>query len=181
MKTGTKILSVFFILTAVIAVFKDNFISLIKQQLPLDYRLEISAAAAEYELDISFIAAVIMAESGYDENATSGVAHGLMQLTDETAAFISEKTGLSFENRMSPLTNIRMGCWYLSYLMDKFSDTKTVLAAYNAGPGIVNTWLSQIEYSKDGRTLKKIPYKETVTYVRRIQIIEKFYKLLYNV
>ena len=41
-----------------------------------------------------------------------------------------------------------------------FNDTKTALCAYNAGEGKVRTWLKNSEYSLDGKTLYKIPFKE---------------------
>ena len=44
----------------------------------------------------------------------------------------------------------------------------TVLAAYNAGPNITQKWLEDPEYSKDGRTLYRIPYGEADRYVVKV-------------
>ena len=74
-----------------------------------------------------------------------------------------------------------MGCWYLNNLSKEFNgDTELILAAYNGGRGNVNKWLSNGEYSKDGKALHKIPFKETEEYVRKVKFSYNIYKYLYN-
>lgn len=162
--------------TAAVGGFND----IIKGFVPFEYKLEISAAAAENELDAYFVAALCMTESGFREDASSGVARGLMQITDETAEYVSKHTDLEYEKRLEPRTNIRMGTWYFKYLSERFSDRKTALAAYNAGPNKVDSWLNNPEYSKDGVTLSKIPYSETRAYIRKVGAFYKIYKWLYK-
>lgn len=162
------------------ALARKDFTSLLKKIFPYEYKLEILAAAWEYNLDPLFVAAVIRAESSFNENASSKVAHGLMQLTDETADFISGRTNLKYADRKTPLVNIRMGCYYLAYLRGRFGDMQTALAAYNAGPGNVSRWLSDKRYSKDGRTLFAVPFRQTEKYLKRIKIYYKMYKFLYG-
>lgn len=180
MKSFVKIIAALTLLIFAGYLMRGDFSGYVRRIFPFDYKLEISAAAAEYDLDPMFVAAVIKVESSFDENASSGVAHGLMQLTDDTAAFIAARTELDYEKRMEPRTNIRMGCYYISYLSEKFGNVETALAAYNAGPATVSRWLADMRYSADGEKLTEIPFAETRKYVQRIDKYYKVYKKLYG-
>lgn len=180
MKRFLKLMLVFSLALAAFYAVRGKLPTFLRLFFPFDYKLEISAAAAENDLDPYLVAALIKAESGFDENAHSHVAHGLMQLTDDTAKFISEKTGLDYEKRLEPATNIRMGCWYLAYLIDKFGDIHTALCAYNAGPATVTRWLADSDISAGGTQLDKIPFDETDGYVDKIRRYYKLYKKLYG-
>ena len=179
MKRFIKIICIFAAALLTVYLFRGDFADFARDVFPFDYKLEISAGAAEFDLDPLFVAAVIKAESSFNPEATSGVAHGLMQLTDDTAAYIAEKAGMDYEKRLAPRTNIRMGCWYLSYLIKQFGDINAALAAYNAGPAAVSRWLADERLSSNGKTLDKIPFDETRNYVRRIGRYYKMYQKLY--
>ena len=180
MKKVVRLLLVLLALGIVYTAAVGGFDDIIKGLVPFKYKLEISAAAAENELDAYFVAALCMTESGFREYASSGIARGLMQITDETAQYVSEHTDLEYEKRLEPETNIRMGAWYFKCLLGRFGDRKTALAAYNAGPNKVDSWLKNTEYSKDGVTLSKIPYSETRAYIRKVGAFYKIYKWLYK-
>ena len=180
MKSFIKIIAALALLAFAGYLMRGDFSGFVRKMFPFDYKLEISAAAVEYGLDPLFVAAVIKAESSFDENASSGVAHGLMQLTDDTAAFIAERTELDYEKRREPRTNIRMGCYYISYLSEKFGDVETALAAYNAGPANVSRWLGDMRYSDDVEKLSEIPFAETRKYAQRIDKYYRVYKKLYG-
>ena len=127
--------------------------------------------------------AVMKAESGFRENAKSSAgAVGLMQLLPSTAEFVCRKYNISFdsENLTQGEFNVRVGCLYLNYLTEKFSEPGTVLAAYNAGEGTVSEWLKQADFSDDGITLKAIPYPETAKYVKKVEKFRKNYLFLYH-
>ena len=80
-----------------------------------------------------------------------------------------------------PETNVRYGTFYLSLLYKRYENWETALAAYNAGPGEVDSWLEDEKYSSDGVSLKNIPYKETRLYVKKIiKASEKYLKLYYE-
>lgn len=149
---------------------------------PIKYEKFVEKYSEEYELNKYLVLGVIYAESGFNEKAHSGLARGLMQLTDETAVWIAGKIGIGYEGNMAedPETNIKMGCYYLSYLIKKYENTETALAAYNAGMGNVSKWLEDANYSKDGKTLFNVPYAETEKYVKRVKLFTYIYSKLYK-
>ncbi len=149
--------------------------------LPIEYEEYIESYAKEYGLDKYLVMGVIRAESGFDNDAHSGVARGLMQITDNTAEWIAERLGILYHEDMveNPELNIRMGCYYLSYLSKIYQNIETALAAYNAGPGNVSSWLDDKRYSKDGMTLYDIPFEETRKYVERVSKLTFIYSAVY--
>lgn len=137
---------------------------------PTKYIEYVDKYSAEYNLEKTVVFAVIKAESGFNENNRSKTgARGLMQIMPETgewAAGIIEIESYSDDMLYDPDMNIRIGCWYLRYLLDMYDDNlSTALAAYNAGCGTVNKWLKDEKYSLDGETLDNVPYAETDGYV----------------
>lgn len=152
---------------------------------PEQHRALVVRYSRKYGLDASFVFAMIKAESNFSHDAVSGKnATGLMQIMVPTGEWIAEQLGEPFskESLSDPETNIRMGCFYISYLLDMYDGNKTcALAAYNAGHANVDNWLSQEKYSKDGKTLVLIPYPETANYVNRVKNNEKLYNRLYGV
>ncbi len=133
-------------------------------------------------VDPALVYAVIRAESSYREDAESWAgAVGLMQVMPSTAEFVCEREGIEFDpaRLKEGEYNIVIGTRYLSYLMAKFSEVDTALAAYNAGEGTVANWLKDGDLSSDGATLTKIPYPETETYVKKVRKFKKIYEILY--
>lgn len=156
---------------------------IVTMQYPLRYEYYISSSAAENNLDKFLVAAVIRTESNFIHDADSGKAKGLMQLTDETAKWVADKMGMKDfkpEDVNVPEINIKMGCWYLKYLIDMYKNTDTALAAYNGGMGNVSRWLKDERYSSDGKTLKYIPFEETREYVKRVNKYRGIYAERYH-
>lgn len=149
---------------------------------PLEYVEIIDQYSSEYGVENHLIYAVIHTESRFDSEALSPAgAVGLMQVTEETGEFIAKKleiTDFNVEDLKDPETNIKMGTYYLSYLQTMFEREETVLAAYNAGPNRVKTWLLDPAYAA-GDVLVNIPFKETKDYVDRVLLRERIYKILY--
>ena len=134
-----------------------------------------------YGLDRALVFAMIKTESGFDKNAVSSAgAIGLMQITPKTAEYISKVLGEQDYSLTEAHTNIRFGCYYLRYLLNKFSDLDTALVAYNAGEGNVIKWLKDNNFSTDGRALNYIPFKESREYIKKIKQNTKKYNKLYN-
>lgn len=178
-----KFITTLICLAFILSLIKPVGTLCMKAVYPLRYREQIEKYSKEYELNEFLIMALIKAESNYIYDAHSGVASGLMQITDETALWIAEKMSLDFskEDIKNPEINIKMGCFYLSYLLDYYKGDETLaLAAYNAGMGNVNRWLSDKEYSKTGKSLDKIPFEETRNYIEKIDKFKKIYISLYE-
>ena len=128
-------------------------------------------------LEPALVYAVMKAESGFDEKAVSPAgAKGVMQLLPSTAAFVAELENIPFdeERLFEGEYNVRLGCAYLRYLLERFEE-ETALAAYNAGEGTVRLWLQDPRYSSDGRTLEQTPYPETARYLKKISVFRKIY------
>ena len=100
----------------------------------------------------SLVKAVVENESSYNTMAVSPKgAMGLMQLMPETAKELGVNDSFSAEE------NIEGGVKYLKGLLNKYQwDYKKALAAYNAGPKLVDSY--------NGVP----PIKETAEYVKRV-------------
>lgn len=140
---------------------------------PRPYR----AVVEQSGLSPALVYAVMKAESNFEEGAVSSAgAVGILQLRPSTAQFIAERSGIPFlpERLFDGEYNTRLGCAYLAYLLERFEE-ETALAAYNAGEGTVQGWLSDPRCSEDGRTLFQIPYAETRRYLKKISFFRKIY------
>jgi hypothetical protein len=109
-------------------------------------------AAKKHGVDEKLIQHVILVESNYNPRAVSRrQAQGLMQLLPQTAA------KYSVANVFDPAQNIDAGTHYLKDLLARFKgNLKLALAAYNAGPELVERYGGVP------------PYPETQGYVRKI-------------
>ena len=149
---------------------------------PMEYADMIRMYAGQNDLEPAYVAAVVLAESSYDPAAVSSSnAQGLMQLLPSTAEWIAGKFGETYTegDLFDEDVNLRYGCWYLRFLMDRYGNDKRLSsAAYHAGQGTVDKWLQDPAISPDGVTLQSIPYKTTDTYVQRVlRYYEKYVKL----
>lgn len=174
---------IIFALCAVLAgcVFKTPILKMIY---PVGYIDEIDENSQRFNVDKYLVMGVISAESGFDHKAQSHKgAMGAMQVKEDTAIWCNEHFALNLDvsNLYDPSVNITIGCAYLEYLIDMFDgDAYVALAAYNAGLGNVKNWLANKECSADGKTLFKIPFKETDEYVKRVLKRRDIYKRLYG-
>jgi len=114
----------------------------------------IDAAAQRHNVPSAFVKSIVAAESNFDCNAVSAKgAIGLMQLMPETAQEYGADPTI-------PEQNIDAGTHYLRVLMNRYSggrrSLKIVIAAYNAGPAIVDRY----------RGIP--PFRETRQYVARV-------------
>jgi soluble lytic murein transglycosylase len=158
---------------------------MLKINYPLKYREEVFKYADNYQVDTYLIFAIIKAESGFKPNAVSKKnARGLMQITETTGKWIADKIGIknySFDSLFNPDTNIRMGCWYVKWLLDYFNNNADLaIAAYNGGTGNVKEWLKDRNLSDSGDSLNKIPFKETNDFLKRVKNYVSVYKKLYE-
>lgn len=137
--------------------------------LPLHHEDVIRQQAAEKHVDAALIAAVIYAESKFEDQESSAGARGLMQITPEAAATIaknSEATSFELKDLGDPEINIRYGTFLLHELLERYDgDEAAALAAYNAGPGNADKW------GGAGLSVADIPFPETRAYVE--EVLEK--------
>jgi len=82
----------------------------------------------------------------------------------------------------NPKENIKIGIRYFEYLMKTFNNNLIYsLAAYNAGPSKVKSWITTIfNNSNPLIAIENIPYKETRKYVKLIYRNIFFYNLLFE-
>ena len=133
----------------------------------------IRQSAQEFQVDRSFISAIIARESHYDTKAESRVgARGLMQIMQDTGEWVSGRLAVrpySYELLFEPELNIRFGAWYLGYLSAQFNgDPVMIASAYHAGANNVKLWA--LKYAQDKRTLRidQIPTEDTKDYVQKV-------------
>lgn len=106
---------------------------------------------ARHGVDKNLVMAVIDVESGFNADAVSTAgAQGLMQIMPATGK------DLDLDDPFNPTENIDAGIRYLRQLLDKFSDKRLAIAAYNAGPNAV------VKYGGIP------PYSETQDYVKKV-------------
>ena len=171
------IISIIFVTIAIVGIYLFLCLSYIFY--PIKYKDTILLYSEEYNIESNLIASLINAESSFNADAISNKgAIGLMQLMPQTAKWLAEQLDIEYtdEKLFDPEYNIRLGVYYLSYLSEKFRDTRTILCAYNAGEGVVRGWLKNSEYSSDGKTLDVIPYAETKAHVEKVEKGLKIYE-----
>jgi len=117
--------------------------------------------ALKYDLEPSFIKAIIHVESAFNESAISHAgAMGLMQLMPATAADYQLK-----QDHFNPNLNVEAGVQHIKDLVSRYdNDKKLILAAYNAGAGAVSKY--------NGVP----PYEETQNYIKKVMKLYKVYK-----
>ena len=150
----------------------------------VEYEELIRQYAAQNGVEPAYAAAVIMAESSYRADAVSSAnAQGLMQIVPATGEWIAGKFDETYTEGclFDPETNIRYGCWYLGFLVNRYDgDMRCATAAYHQGQGRVDEWLKNPEYSPDGAHLAKIPSEATEKYVSRIMRYYEKYEEVYG-
>lgn len=150
---------------------------------PQKYRAQVLQASAEYQVPPALLFAVIRTESSFRPAAVSSAgAQGLTQITPETFEWLCYKSGEdpAVFSLFDPETSIRFGAYFLHLLLMEFSEPATALAAYHAGRGRVNSWLTDPACSADGVHLHSIPVRETAHYVQKVEHAQRVYTNLYN-
>jgi soluble lytic murein transglycosylase len=145
--------------------------------LPLSHEDIIRQQSREKGVDASLIAAVIYAESRFDDQTSSAGARGLMQITRDTADYVERRSGgttFEFEDLADPDINIRYGTFYLREQLDNFNGNEVAaLAAYNAGPRRAAEW------GASALDLEDIGFEETRAYVEEVLDKRKDYRREY--
>ena len=145
--------------------------------LPLRHDDIIRQQSAEKNVDASLIAAVIYAESRFQDQTSHAGARGLMQITPDTANDIERRSGgTTFEVKdlSDPQINISYGTYFLRELLQRYDgNAVAALAAYNAGPGNADAW------GGSSMSLDDIPTAETRGYVDQVLSKQDDYRKTY--
>ena len=178
------VIAIILLVIVIMVIFKDKILKMIY---PKPYKEIVSTYAEKYNVEEDLIFAVMKAESNFDENAVSHKsAIGLMQIMEETADDIATTYGIDIDNDnikesvANVENNINIGTKYLEVLLDKYGNKELAVAAYNAGIGTVDNWISKDIIKEDGSDIENIPYKETNNYVRKILRNYEIYQSIYE-
>ncbi len=177
MKKTLKILAVIFIIILILVLLKNIIMKMIYTKKYEEYVYKYSSIN---NIDPMLTFAVIKAESNFNSNAVSkSNAIGLMQLMENTAIEMGDSIDetINKEKLYDPETNIKLGTRYLAELLKRYNNNLNLtLAAYNAGIGNVEEWISSGIIKEDGSDIENIPFKETNNYVRKILRDYEIYK-----
>lgn len=152
---------------------------------PIHYRSDIVASALSHGVEPHLVAAVIRIESNFETGRTSRKgALGIMQIMPDTANWIVEQAryeGVTLDAVQHRADiGIELGTWYLASLLRQFDGNMAVaVAAYNAGPGNVSTWLKEGVWDGTLTSSDDIPFGETRRYVQRVFYYYNKYKTIY--
>ena len=150
---------------------------------PTPYSATVEAAAAEFDVDPLLIWAVMRQESRFDPEALSYVgARGLMQVMPSTQDWIAEQMGedVSPGDAFTPEASVRMGAWFLRFLLDYFDgDLELAVAAYNGGAASVDSWRADPLVSDRDDLLRWIGFGETREYLAQVALNYRVYRALY--
>lgn len=126
----------------------------------------------------ALIHAIIRQESLFNPSVRSPVgAMGLMQLMPDTARAMAKTEGLRHSTDMlvrHPEHNVKLGSAYLQSLVRRYDGAYILaIAAYNAGPSRVNSWIASFGDPRSRNIdpidwIERIPYNETRNYVHRV-------------
>jgi len=132
---------------------------------------EIHSMCMKYtNLNVDLICATITHESALTwqpDIVSPAGAMGLMQIMPETGKKLAEEEGITWtspeEILSNPIYNIRLGCRYLSHLIQQY-ELDGGLAAYNGGEKRAKLWLEQ----RNDKTDLTLLWEETRVYVPSI-------------
>ncbi|MFZ9595529.1 MAG: lytic transglycosylase domain-containing protein [Bdellovibrionia bacterium] len=130
------------------------------------------------QMDPYLVLSLIRQESAFDEQASSPAgAHGLMQLQYNTA----RQWGRVIKKQLlNPQINLKLGVKYFKFLEKSFGGRiDLALAAYNAGPQRLKSWLNRYPIEEALLFIDSLPIQETRDYVTSIARNYYWYRKLY--
>jgi soluble lytic murein transglycosylase len=144
-------------LSKVHAILQSNGIDL-NDDLTRDVAATIIDESKKHSLDPALVLGVIQVESSFRHGAVSASgARGLMQIRPFLATALAQKVGLDewkgTRSLDDPVSNIKLGVFYLGYLKHQFKDLGLALSAYLRGPTEVQNRLEEkkpipLQYAK---------------------------------
>jgi soluble lytic murein transglycosylase len=144
------------------------------RSLRLDYVDAIEAGAKRVQLPLSLLASIIRFESDYEPGLVSRAdAIGLLQVRQETGDHVAVQCWhgrhVSARELKDPKRNLVLGAFYINGLFARhWWNWAFGLAAYNAGPAIMKSWLARFAGLATDELVEQLTYPGTVGYVKRI-------------
>lgn len=125
---------------------------------PMDEDLQefIFYLSQAYEMDFTFVMALIQQESGYKPDVISRTNdYGLMQINEINHPYLQEQLGIT--DFTEPYGNVRAGMFILRKLFEKYETPDKVLMAYNMGEtGASRLWKQGIFESNYSKSVLQI-------------------------
>lgn len=134
------------------------------------YREIAGVYVQEMKLDEAWVYGLMRQESRFVSNIRSGVgAGGLMQLMPTTAQWVSNRLAIAYHPDMinDVGQNVRLGTYYLSYVLAELGSPVLATAGYNAGPRRAREWQPDSDLEA-ARYIESIPFNETRDYVKKV-------------
>ena len=140
----------------------------------MDVASVINTESEKYNIDPFLVLSVIQVESRFKPRALSHKgARGIMQIMPRTGKYVAKKYDVPFKSYQSlydPVTNIKLGIAYLSYLEELYGNNmEYALFAYNHGPKKSKHIKNRFKKSKPYYVKQVMNFKqflETERYVR---------------
>ncbi len=170
---------------AIITSAKIGYYDDLDVRFPLAFYQQLKRGAKRQFIDLAWVYGIIRQESIFRTGANSRVgARGLMQLMPATARLVARKIGLQLKSsaQLTDIdTNISLGTGYLQQMLERFDGNHMLAtAAYNAGPGRAESWLSGKSCMPADLWVEMIPFDETRNYVRRVLFYTRIYEYRLN-
>lgn len=149
---------------------------------PVRYGKEITQAAEENGLDPHLVCAIVKTESDFRPSVVAeDGGHGLMQIMPETGQNLSKDLGIDYseEALLDVQTNLKMGTYYFSRLLQKYQSEDLAIAAYNGGTNQVDGWLENGTINWEENSMENIPVEVTRQYVRKVNRAKTVYSILF--
>lgn len=159
---------------------EGDYRSLWETACPKAFAAEVARGSAAHGVRASLLWGVMREESSFVADIRSPAnAYGLMQLIPPTAKWISGGV-VTVEELQRPAVSVDLGAKLLAKLLAQHGHPALAVAAYNAGSGAVNRWVSSRSTDELELFIELIPYEETRNYVKRVLGTASAYAYLYD-
>ncbi len=148
---------------------------------PEAYDRLLTDAAGSMNLSIPLFQGIVREESFFNARVESHAgAIGLSQLMPATADDMASRMKISSPDLSDPEVNLKVGAYYLAYLIGLFDDVFHAVLAYNGGLGRVRRWVNDFGDLPATLFIEAIPIDETRDYARKILSATVTYGVLYH-
>jgi len=160
---------------------EGDFRGLWETACPKAFAGEVARGSASHGVRASLLWGVMREESSFVADIRSPAnAYGLMQLIPATAKWISGGAVTRESELKRPDVSVELGAKLLAKLLEQHRHPALAVAAYNAGSGAVNRWVSARTTEEIELFVELIPYEETRNYVKRVLGTASAYAYLYD-